>query len=140
MKQSPQWIQIHRRDASRRLRHIPCLVFSAHQVDDHIRVLQGPLDGVFVPGIPLLQQDRTQSTSAFNLSISHVCKFKINTIHKCLNIFLKCLHLCISYQEHDLSKISHRPQVHDVILVTAMRDQNLRAHATCKLSVRINTL
>ena len=33
---------------------LPGLPLAAHQVDDHVGVLQGLFDGVFVPGVPLL--------------------------------------------------------------------------------------
>ena len=40
--------------------------------------------------------------------------------------------LYASYHENNLSKISHGLKIHDIILITPVRDDDLRAHSTCK--------
>lgn len=40
-----------------------------------------------------------------------------------------------SYHENDLSKITHGPEIHEVILITAVRDDDLRATPTYKSSI-----
>ena len=47
----------------------PCLPLSSQQVDDHVGVLQGPLDGVLVLGIPLLARGKHEG----NIERQHVC-------------------------------------------------------------------
>lgn len=54
-------------------------------------------------------------------------------MQECCNISARSWHpLDASYHENDLSKVTHGPEVHEVILITAVRDHNLRAHPTCK--------
>lgn len=60
-------------------------------------------------------------------------QIKDSTIEECCNISARSWHpLDASYHENDLSKVTHGPEVHEVILITAVRDHNLRAHPTCK--------
>lgn len=39
-----------------------------------------------------------------------------------------------SYHEHDLPQVPHGPEIHEVILITAVRDYDLGAHPTCRPS------
>lgn len=50
--------------------------------------------------------------------------------HEC-NYILK-ISLYAFYHENNLSKISHGLKIHDVILITPVRDDDLRANSTYK--------
>lgn len=65
-----------------------------------------------------INKDKVTVISAFMA----VCTLK--------SFFKRNLHLLAAYQKEDLPKITHGPEVHEVILITAMRDYNLRPNPT----------
>lgn len=117
-----------------------CFPFLPDKIDDHIAVLHGSSDGILVLTVPLLQAEHqwgkhemmckwgSTKASSFTPFRGWSCVFGKDSLAApgvCL-----CLMQSQTHHEEELPQVAHGPQVHQVVLIAAIGDDDLRANAT----------